>query len=410
MRVRDIKAYVRADHAASRVPPQPDPPIEAARSATPWHARPIASPLSRYPGHDIRTVSGPAWAGEFVVEITSDDGVTGVGVSIGGRAACWVVEDHLAAVLRGERLDDPARLWDRMWRASQFYGRRGLVVHAISALDLAIWDLIGRSRDQSVMAMLGGPVRDELSFYATTPDAGAAQRLGFIGGKLPLPYGAAAGQAGFDANVGLFEEARQAAGDDIFLAYDCWMALDVDTAARLGEALLPSRPAWLEECLLPDDMAGLAELRRRLPSQIELAGGEHEATTWGFTALGSTGALGIFQPDPTWCGGLTELVRIVDYAQRLGTPVVCHGSGPYGLHPSAALEGVPMAECIIGSGRGDTITPAYGDLFLSEPLPVNGALPVTDLDRPGFGVDLNPAVELVRPTQQDEPRDERVHP
>ncbi|UNX54297.1 L-rhamnonate dehydratase [Georgenia sp. TF02-10] len=407
MRITAVRAYVRADHEDTRTPPQPAPPLGAASAATPWQQRPIASPLSVHPGHEVRTIGGPAWAGDVVVEVESDEGSFGIGVSVGGRAGCWVVEDHLAPLLVGEPVDDITRLWDLMWRATQFYGRKGLVLHAISAVDLALWDLLGRSRGESVMRLVGGPVRDEVTFYATTPDAGAARRLGFIGCKLPLPYGPAAGRAGFDANVGLFAEARDAVGDDLFLAYDCWMALDVDTAVRLADALAPYRPSWLEECLLPDDLDGLRALRSQVRPEIMLAGGEHEATRWGFRALVDAAGLGMLQPDPTWCGGLSELLQIAEVARSADLPIVCHGSGPYGLHASAALEGIPMAECIIGSGRGDTVTPFFGDLFLSEPLPHDGTLQVDELDRPGFGVELNPAVTLVRPTCGDQPRKDR---
>jgi len=406
VRVRAIRAFVRADHEASRPAPQTASAAGGAGPDVPWQSRPIASPLSVYPGHETRTLGGPAWVGFVVVEVESDDGTVGIGVSVGGRAACWVVEDHLAPLLVGEPLDDAARLWDLMWRGTQFYGRKGLVMHAISAVDLAVWDLLGRLHDKPVLELLGGPARDEISFYATTPDAAAAQRLGFLGCKLPLPYGPGAGGAGFDANVALFAQARASVGDDFFLAYDCWMALDVKTAARLADALVPYRPAWLEECLIPDDLGGLRELRRRVPQQIALAGGEHEATRWGFRTLMETGALGMLQPDPTWCGGLSELIRIAHEAETVGLPVVCHGSSAYGLHPSAALSGIPMAECIIGSGRGDTVAPFFGDLFVDEPLPTGGALSVESLARAGFGLELNPAVSLLRVTRADTPRGE----
>jgi L-rhamnonate dehydratase len=406
MRVTDVRAYVRADHQSRRAVPKPTPPIEAAAGSTPWSQRPIASPLSHYPGHEIRTIGGPAWVGDVIVEVEAEDGTVGVGVSVGGRAACWVIEEHLAPLVIGSRIDQIARAWDQMWRATQFYGRKGLVLHAISAVDLAMWDLLGRSRDTSVMRLLGGPTRDEIGFYATTPDAGAARRLGFAGCKLPLPYGPAAGREGFDANVALFEQARAAAGADLFLAYDCWMALDVDTAVRLAEALLPYQPSWLEECLLPDDLEGHVALRAALPAEVTLAGGEHEGTRWGFRTLLGTGSLGLLQPDPGWCGGMSELVEITRLAAAAGVPVICHGAGPYGLHASAALDGIPMAECIIRSDSGDAVAPFFGDLFLHEPLPDGGTLATAQLDRPGFGVDLNPAVPLVRPARGEEPRED----
>lgn len=407
-KIRDIRAYVRAGTEGARQQPGGRPTGFAAD--VPWVERPIASPLSVYPGHDLRTVSGPAWVGDVVVEVESDDGATGVAVSVGGRAASWVVEDHLAHVLLGEPLDTPwdiERAWDRMWRCSQFYGRRGVVLHALSAVDLALWDLLGIQRDQPVIALLGGPCRDTVEYYATSPDAAGAQRAGFLGGKLPLPYGAGAGSSGLEADIEYFAAARDAVGDDFFLAYDCWMALDEDSAGRLAVGLLPYRPRWLEECLMPDDYEGYSRLRSVVPSGIALASGEHEGTRWGFRVLAGTGALQLAQPDPTWCGGLTELKRIVSDCEARGIPVVCHGSSAYALHPSAAWTGIPMAECIMGGGAGDVATPFFGDLFETEPIPRAGSIDVSSLTAPGFGLRLSSDALLVRPTRHDEPRTSR---
>lgn len=406
MRITDIRAYVRADRQENQILNQQAPPIEEVSEKTPWNERPIASPLSTFSGYEVRTVGGPAWVGYVVVEVESDTGIIGTGVSVGGPAACWVIEDHLSPLLLGQQFHHPEDLWDYMWRGTQFYGRKGLVIHAISAVDLALWDLFGRTKGESVMDLLGGPLKETLKFYATTPDAEAAQLLGFAGCKLPLTYGPAAGEKGLIKNIELFANARQAVGEDFFLAYDCWMALDVAYAARLGRELSPYRPAWLEECLIPDDMRGLRRLRDLLPDDIALAGGEHEATRWGFEALLDAGSLQLLQPDPTWCGGLSELRRIAAIAQTAEVPIICHGAGPYSLHASAAIPGIPMAECILGTGSGGEITPFFGDLFEEEILPEEGKLETRLLKRPGFGVEINPDIELIRPTRSNRLRKE----
>src|SRR5205823_14453928 len=105
-----------------------------------------------------------------------------------------------------------------MWRATLFYGRKGLTVNAISAVDLALWDLLGRVRDEPVHAMIGGAVRDEIEFYATGPRADLAQQLGFVGGKLTLVHGPADGEQGLRSNLELAATMRERVGDDFFLA------------------------------------------------------------------------------------------------------------------------------------------------------------------------------------------------
>lgn len=390
-RVVDVRAFVRADSGATR--------RAGAAETGAWQHQPIASPLAAHPGHEVRTTGGPGWVGDVVVEVEADDGTVGVGVTTGGPAACWVVEDHLAHLVRGCRSGDVASIWDRMWRGSLFYGRRGLVLHAISAVDLALWDLRGVQTGRPVHELVGGAVRERLDYYATTPDAGAARDLGFIGCKLPLAHAPSAGADGLAANVAAFASARAAFGDGGFLAYDCWMALDVEYAVELAAALLPYRPAWLEECLPPDDYWGHRRLRDRLPTAVALAGGEHEGTRWGFRALTELGGVDLLQPDPSWCGGLTELLRIIDDAEVGGRRVVMHGSSAYAAHVSMARASVPFAECILGSPAGDAVTPTFGGLFLDEPLPVAGSLELGALSAPGFGMRLDPAVDLVRPTR-----------
>lgn len=394
--VVDVRAFVRAD---SLWPTKPDTsaPISG---ATPWQNRPVASPLSHYPGHEVRSVGGPSWVGFVVVQVESSNGHVGTGVSVGGPAACWIVEQHLRELVVGEPVDAIERLWDLMWRGSLSFGRRGLVVHAISAVDLALWDLLGHETGRPVHELLGGPVRDRLDFYATTDDVEVARSRGFIGCKLPLAHGLAAGPEGLRRNVETFARAREALGEDLMLAYDCWMSLDVETAVDLAHRLRPFRPAWLEECLQPDDYAGYRRLRERFPREVSVAGGEHEAGRWGFRNLSELGSVDLLQPDPTWCGGLTELMRIVAEAEVGGRRVVMHGAGPYSIHPSFARASIPFAECIAFGGRGQEVSPMFGDLLRGEPLPLDGHLTVADVSGPGFGVTVNPDVELLRPAQK----------
>lgn len=394
--ITDVRAYVRAD---GLWPTRPDPASPESAS-TPWQLRPVASPLSHYAGHEVRTVGGPSWVGHVIVEVESSDGHVGTGLSIGGAAACWLVEQHLREIIVGSSVDAIETTWDQMWRASLSFGRRGLSVHAISAVDLALWDLLGQISGRPVYDLLGGPARQRLDFYATTADVHTAVAVDFLGCKLPLAHGLAAGPDGMRRNVETFSEARDILGPDKMLAYDCWMSLDVESAVELAHRLRPFRPAWLEECLQPDDYLGHSRLRERFPREIAVAGGEHEATRWGYRTLTDIGRLDILQPDPTWCGGMTELMRIIDDAEVGGRRVVMHGSGPYSIHASFARISVPFAECIAFGGQGQEVTSMFGDLLLGDVLPVRGHLTAAEVSAPGFGVRINPDVELVRPARR----------
>jgi L-rhamnonate dehydratase len=361
-----------------------------------WIGGQIATPMSLYPEYRAtRSSFGLNVLGTVVVEIETASGVVGVGVSTGGIPACFVVERHLARFVEGADPHDIERIWDQMWRATMSYGRKGLVLNAISAVDLALWDLLGRLRDEPVYAMIGGPVRDEIEFYATGPRPDLAKELGFIGGKLPLVHGPAEGDDGLRRDLETAAAMRERVGDDFFLAYDCWMALDVPYTLKLIEGLRPLRFKWVEEFLPPDDYWGYAEIRRRAPRDLLIATGEHEATRWGFRMLIDMGCCDIVQPDVGWCGGLTELLKIAAYADAHGLLVIPHGSSVYSYHFVITRTGSPFAEFLMMSPDAASVVPMFTPLLLDEPVPENGRLKVPD--RPGFGVELNRSLPLERP-------------
>ncbi len=113
------------------------------------------------------------------------------------------------------------------------YGRKGLPIQAISAVDLALWDLLGKLRNEPVYALLGGKTKDRLPVYATSSRADLAQKMGFVGAKIPCPYGPSAGDEGFRKNVAFFKEAREKVGPDFPLMLDCYMALTVPYAIKV---------------------------------------------------------------------------------------------------------------------------------------------------------------------------------
>lgn len=262
-------------------------------------------------------------------------------------------------------------------------------------MDLALWDLLGRLRQEPVYHLLGGAVRDELVFYATGARPDLAKGLGFVGGKLPLHHGPAEGEAGWHQNLEELATMRQRVGDDFWLMWDCWMSLDLAYAIRLARASRELGLKWLEEALLPDDYWGYRDLRRAAPAELLIATGEHESTRYGFRMLLEMECCDIIQPDVGWCGGLTELIKTSALAEARHVLVVPHGSSVYSYHFVLTRHHSPFAEFLMMAPQADQVVPMFTPLLLDEPVPVNGRLRLPD--RPGFGVRLNPACPLERP-------------
>ena len=358
-----------------------------------WIDDHISTPMAKYPEHRASRQSfGLNVLGTLVVEIEADNGVVGFAVSTGGEPAAWIVERHLSRFLLGANAEDIELIWDQMFLSTLFYGRKGLVLNAISCVDLALWDLLGQLRGEPVYHLLGGAVRDELVFYATGARPDIAQQFGFIGGKLPLHHGPSEGDEGMQKNIALLAEMRSRTGNDFWLMYDCWMSLDLDYALRLAQAASAFNLKWIEEALLPDDYWGYAELHKKIPSGMLVTTGEHEATRWGFRMLLEMECADILQPDVGWCGGITELVKISAMADAKGVMVVPHGSSVYSYHFSITRHNSPFSEFLMMAPQADVIVPMFSPLLLDEPVPTNGRMKLPD--RPGFGVRLNPECRL----------------
>ncbi len=361
-----------------------------------WIDNHIATSMGRYPQYrQSRKSFGINVLGTLVVEIEAEDGTVGFAVTTGGEPAAYLVEKHFARFLEGRSPFDYETIWDQMYFASQYYGRKGLVVNTISGIDLALWDLMGRLRGEPVYYMLGGAVRDELQFYATGARPDLAKEMGFIGGKMPLLHGPIEGDEGLRKNVEMLADMRSKCGDDFWLMYDCWMALDVNYATKLAHACHEYGLKWIEEAISPDDYWGYQQLKMNAPTGMLVTTGEHEATRWGFRMLLEMECCDIIQPDVGWCGGITELIKISALADARGKLIVPHGSSVYSYHFVVTRHNSPFAEFLMMAPRADEVIPMFSPLLLDEPVPVNGRLRVPET--PGFGVRLNPACALHRP-------------
>jgi L-rhamnonate dehydratase len=291
---------------------------------------------------------------------------------------------------------DTNSIFEKMYRASMFYGRKGLPVAVISVIDLAIWDLLGKIRKEPVYKLIGGATRSRLDFYCTGPEAGAAKEMGFIGAKVPLPYGPDEGIDGMLRNVEFLRKHRANVGPNFPLRVDCYMSLNVPYTIQLVKKCEEEGLDidWWEECLSPDDVDGHALLKIAHPT-VKFTTGEHEYSRYGFRKLVEGRNIDVLQPDVMWVGGLTELLKVSAMAAAYDLPVVPHASGPYSYHFVVSQPNSPFQEYLANSPDGKSVEPVFGNLFLNEPIPLNGFLDVSQLDKPGFGLEINPAAPLI---------------
>ncbi|PYV18291.1 MAG: L-rhamnonate dehydratase [Acidobacteria bacterium] len=345
----------------------------------------IANPMSVYPRFKEKRQSwfGPMTAA--IVEIQSDAGLRGLGTVGGGKGklAPLIVEEQFKNLLVGQ---DPFRielLWEQMFRASQFYGRKGAVIEVISGIDIALWDLVAKALGQPVYNLIGGKTKDPIPVYLTGALTEVELARGFRHVKIPVIYGPADGKEGLRKNVELVKETRRRLGPEGDLTLDCYMALDVAYTIQLARAVAEFDVLWIEEPVPPDQIDSYRRLKDALPDML-IAGGEHEFTRYGFRDLIEKEAVDILQPDIYRAGGVSELKKIAAMASAHGLPVIPHGVGAPTYHFVASTPGCPRAEYV------DILAQGGRPVLKGEPQPKNGFLDLSDA--PGFGYELDEEV------------------
>jgi L-alanine-DL-glutamate epimerase-like enolase superfamily enzyme len=286
----------------------------------------------------------------LIVKVTTDAGIVGYGeVDSNPMGAKGIIEgpfSHTATTGLGRLLigEDPFRteyLWDRMYRANIYGGRSGVAVHAMSGIDLALWDIKGKALGQPVWRLLGGGFASSLRPYASslfgaTPDETRDRARRFV------DQGFTAVKFGWDPmgqsealDIALVREARAGLGDEPDLMIDAGLCYDAKTAIQRARAFEQFRPFWFEEPLRPDDYDGYAKLSAASP--LRIAAGEEESDRRTFLQLMDVGRIDVVQVDLTRCGGFTEAMKIASLAADRGLPVVNHGFTTY-LNVAAALH------------------------------------------------------------------------
>ena len=280
------------------------------------------------------------------------------------------------------------KLWTMMIDSSVHYSAAGLAGYAISAVDLALWDLKGKLLGRPVYELLGGPTKDALFCYATGHDIEWYKELGFRAAKLGLPASETHDPGIIGETEDTIAAAREALGPDRELMLDCYaVTSDQDFIVRLAERLRPYRLKWIEDYLLPEDLQGYDSVRRRLPWQT-LASGERWYMLAPFSAAAAGHLVDIMQPDIRYVGGMTACVKICHLAEAAGIQVMPHlaGGDSYGQHLAHGTFASTWAEFLVITAAGEPMNDGYrtnpGMTF-----PKDGML--VPSDAPGFGIELS---------------------
>jgi L-rhamnonate dehydratase len=334
--------------------------------------------------------------GWLVVEIFTDAGLVGIGnAALSPRVTKQTIDLYLAPLLIGADPWDIEFHWQHMYRRTMAFGRKGIGMVAISALDIALWDLLGKSAKQPAYRLLGGRTKPRIPVYASRlysmplPDLAAEAKKyrdeGYKAMKLRFGWGPTDGAEGMHKNVALIRTVRETVGEGIDIMADAYMGWTLDYAKRMLPLLEGFNLRWLEEPVIPDDIHGYAELKSR--GTIPIAGGEHEFTLYGFRQLLEARALDYIQFDTNRVGGLTQARKIAALAEAYSVPVIPHAGQMHNYHVVMASLNSPMAEFFppVDVEVGNEL---FWYIFKGEPKPTDGFI---DLDEnlPGLGLTID---------------------
>jgi L-rhamnonate dehydratase len=349
--------------------------------------------LLTLPEASMQTFTFHGW---LIVEIFTDDGHVGIGnAALAPPITKQVIDLYLKPLLIGTDPWNIEFLWQHMYRKTMAFGRKGIGMAAISAVDIALWDLLGKSAKQPVFRLLGGRTKPRIPVYASrlysielselAAEAKRYKKEGYRAMKLRFGWGPTDGAAGMQHNVDLVKTVRQAVGDGIDVMADAYMGWTLDYAKRMLPLLEPFNLRWLEEPVIPDDIQGYAELKSY--ARIPIAGGEHEFTQYGFRDLVAARAVDYIQFDTNRVGGITQARKISALAESHSVPVIPHAGQMHNYHVVMASLNSPMAEYfpIVDVEVGNEL---FWYIFEGEPKAKDGFVDLDD-NLPGLGLTIN---------------------
>ncbi len=344
-----------------------------------------------------------------LVRIETECGIVGhgeaksaVGSNSVNLALCTLIEKELGPQLIGQDPRDISRLWDVMYNGTRAHfaldrghvfpalGRRGLTISGIAGIDLALWDILGKSLNAPIWRLLGGRRHERMPAYASggwAPTEGIAaelQRFIDAGDFRAVKMRGGSGEGEVRHSIARVRAAREGLGDEIDIMCDAHGTMNVPEAKRFCREVADCNIAWFEEPVTADDKRGLAEIRAS--TDIPIATGESEFTRFDFRDLIELRAADILQPDLAIAGGISEAMRIealcsahqLRFAAHLWTGALAFAAG---LHVSAVASSAFILEYSLGAN------PLLRELSVEEFVAVDGFIEIPD--RPGLGVTIN---------------------
>jgi len=349
--------------------------------------------LLSLPRASMETFTFHGW---LIVEVFTDDGHVGIGnAALSPHVTKETIDRYLAPLLIGADPWDVEYLWQHMDRRTMAFGRKGIGMVAISAVDIAIWDVLGKAAKQPVYRLLGGRTKARIPVYASrlysTPldelaaEARSYQEQGYRAMKLRFGWGPTDGAEGMRRNVELVQTVRDAVGNDIDIMADAYMGWTLDYAKRMLPLLEPLNLRWLEEPVIPDDIHGYAELKAY--GRVPIAGGEHEFTLYGFRELLEARAVDYIQFDTNRVGGITQARKVAALAEAHSVPVVPHAGQMHNYHVVMASLNSPIAEHfpLVDVEVGNEL---FWYIFKGEPKARDGYVDLDDT-APGLGLTID---------------------
>ncbi|MBV9107740.1 MAG: mandelate racemase/muconate lactonizing enzyme family protein [Verrucomicrobia bacterium] len=318
------------------------------------------------------------------VRLRDSEGAGGTGYTFtcgrNGSAIHALLHNDFPDLVIGQDGDRIELLWRRLWWGLHYGGRGGPTVLALSAFDMALWDLKAKRINQPLWKLLGGN-NSRVSCYSGGIDLDLPlERLlqqsdnvlqkGFRAIKMKV------GRERLAEDVERVRAMREHLGDDFPLMVDANMKWTVDQAIRAARAFHQFDPVWLEEPIIPDDFTGHSRLVRE--GGLPIAAGENLRTLWDFKHLIEIGGVTFPEPDVTNCGGITPFMKIAHLAEAFNLPVTTHGAHDVTVHLLAA---VPNASYLEAHGFGL-------DSYIAEPLHIEEGYAIA-CDRPGHGIEFD---------------------
>ncbi|QXJ35018.1 L-rhamnonate dehydratase [Saccharolobus shibatae] len=301
------------------------------------------------------------------------------------ESVCNFVMSNLVNLVRGLPISRINMTWDLLYRYTLPIGRSGIAMHAISVINLLMYDTYAKLLRVPVYELLGGKTRDKIRAYASHLHPASKEELekearsyveeGYTAMKMRFCCGPS-DPLGVDRNAELVKVIRDSVGYSVDLAGDAWMSWNLNFALKMARRLEKYELSWIEEPFLPDDFESYSYLSRR--TDIPISAGEHHYHVYDFKRLLDSGVR-ILQPDALWVGGITPMKRIAGLAEAYGGVVIPHTSNIYNLHfiISEPESIAPMAEYL-------TKYKWLEDRVLNPPKPIKGYFELGE--EKGFGL------------------------